>query len=156
MHLSMLIPRVGGGGGGPTQGNLTFSREPESNNPNPWAPRKFQIPTPRYRFFPKTVRSYVKFPTPGQNPNVKIPTQEKVRAVNFPRVGHPPPPPTLGLNIDRCINPSFIYHAPSWFQFCSRSIVVSVLFYKRKKNQIKNQFRNNRKLTQILLVSVSF
>ena len=95
MHLSMLIPRVGGGGA-QTQGNLTFSREPESNNPNPWAPRKFQIPTPRYRFFPKTGRSYVKFPTPGQNPNVKIPTQEKARGVNFPWVAHPSPPPHPG------------------------------------------------------------
>ena len=30
MHLSMLSPRVRGG---QTQGNLTFSREPESNSP---------------------------------------------------------------------------------------------------------------------------
>ena len=38
-----------------------------------WAPRKCEIPT-RYRFLPETGRSYVKFPTPGQNPNDKIPT----------------------------------------------------------------------------------
>ena len=48
---------------------------------------------------------HVKFPTLGQRLkiNVKIPTQGKARSVNFPWVPLPPPPPTLGLNIDRCI-----------------------------------------------------
>ena len=45
---------------------------------------------------------HVKFPTLGQHLNVKIPTQGKACSVNFPWVAHPPPP-TLGLNIDRCI-----------------------------------------------------
>ena len=45
---------------------------------------------------------HVKFPTLGQRLNVKIPTQGKARSVNFPPVACPPPP-TLGLNIDRCI-----------------------------------------------------
>ena len=67
----------------------------------PRAPRKCQIPIPWYHFLPKTGCSYVKFPTPGQNPNVKIPTQGKACRVNFLWVA--PPPPTLGLNIDRCI-----------------------------------------------------
>ena len=35
MQLSMLSPRVGGGGGGQTRGNLTFSWKPESNFPPP-------------------------------------------------------------------------------------------------------------------------
>ena len=47
---------------------------------------------------------HVKFPTLGQRLNVKIPTQGKAHSVNFPWVARPPPPPTLGLNIDRCIN----------------------------------------------------
>ena len=55
---------------------------------------------PSYRFLPKTGHSYVKFPTPEENPNVKIPTQGKARRVNFPWVARPP---TLGLSIDRCI-----------------------------------------------------
>ena len=47
---------------------------------------------------------HVKFPTLGQRLNVKIPTQGKAHSVNFLWVARPPPPPTLGLNIDRCIN----------------------------------------------------
>ena len=43
---------------------------------------------------------HVKFPTLGQRLNVKIPTQGKARSVNFPWLARPP---TLGLNIDRCI-----------------------------------------------------
>ena len=42
-------------------------------------------------------------PDPGQRLNVKIPTQGEALSVNFPWVA--PPPPTLGLNIDRCIMP---------------------------------------------------
>ena len=41
-------------------------------------------------------------PDPGQRLNVKIPTQGEALSVNFPWVARPPPP-TLGLNIDRCI-----------------------------------------------------
>ena len=40
--------------------------------------------------------------------HVKFPTLGKARSVNFPWVACPPPPPTLGLNIDRCINQSNI------------------------------------------------
>ena len=100
MHLSMLSPRVGGG---QTLGNLTFNHfhESQSQIPHPWAPRKCQIPTPRYHFLPKTGLSYVKFPTPGQGPNVKIPTHGKARRINLPWVARHPAP--LGLNIDRCI-----------------------------------------------------
>ena len=75
MHLSMLSPRVGPGGAGRPKGIWHFHK---SQSQIPWAPRKCQIPTPRYRFSPKTGCSYVKFPTLGQNPNVKIPTQEKL------------------------------------------------------------------------------
>ena len=46
---------------------------------------------------------HVKFPTPPQRLHVKIPTQGKAFSVNFPWIARPPPPPTLGLNIDRCI-----------------------------------------------------
>ena len=38
--------------------------------------------------------------------HVKFPTLGKARSVNFLWVACPPPPPTLGLNIDRCINPN--------------------------------------------------
>ena len=73
----MLSPWEGGGGGGQTQGNLTFSRD-QSEIAHPWAPRKCRIPTPGYRFLPKTGLSYVKFPTPGQNPMSKSPPREKL------------------------------------------------------------------------------
>ena len=74
MHLSMLSPKLGGGGGGEgRRRGIWLFYESQSQIPHPWAPRKCQIPTPWYRFLPKTGQSYVKFPTPGQNPNVKIP-----------------------------------------------------------------------------------
>ena len=92
MHLSMLSPRVGGAGR--TRGIWHF-HESQSQIPHPWAPRKCRLPTPGYRFSLKAGLSYVKFPIPGQKPNVRIPTQGKARRVNFPWVVRP----TLGFNI---------------------------------------------------------
>ena len=54
----MLSPRVKGGAD-PGEFNIFTRARPQS-----------QTPTPRYHFFPKTGCSYVKLPTPGQNPNV--------------------------------------------------------------------------------------
>ena len=79
----MLSPRVGGGGQA-EPGEFDIFTRARVKFPSPGPPRKCQIPTPRYRFLPKTGHSYVKFPTPEQNPNVKIPTQGKARRVNFP------------------------------------------------------------------------
>jgi len=90
MHLSMLSPRVGGGVAGRPRGIWHF-HESQSQIPHPWAPTKCQIPIPRYCFLPKTGCSYVKFQTPGQNPNVKIPTLGKTRRVNFLWVARPQP-----------------------------------------------------------------
>ena len=97
--LVNVNPR-GGGSGGQTHGNLTFSRVPKSNSPplgtyktsysrpwvprcaqngsqlcqipHPWAPTKRRILAPGYRVVPKTGLSYVKFPTPGHLQNVEF------------------------------------------------------------------------------------
>ena len=101
MYLSMLTP--GWGGAGRPRGIWHF-HESQSQISHPRAPRKCQIPTSRYCFLPKTSRSYLKFPTPGQKPNVKIPTQGKARRVNFPWIARPPPPPPWGLSLIGALN----------------------------------------------------
>ena len=83
---------------------------------------------------------HVKFPTLGQRLNVKIPTQEKAHSVNFPWVA-PPPPLTLGLNIDRCIKGTknrtrpYLYEIPAHFTHEIKTKgydVISVNVFPRK------------------------
>ena len=92
----MLSPRVGGG----DPGEFDIFTRARDKFPTPGHLENVKFPPLGTACCPKTGRSYVKFLTPGRNPNVKIPTQGKARRVNFPWVARPP---TLGLNIDRCI-----------------------------------------------------
>lgn len=67
MHLSMLAPGWGVGGGGADPGELDIFHERQSQIPHPQATTEYQFPTPGETFFYQS-----KIPTQGKTFSVSI------------------------------------------------------------------------------------
>ena len=61
-------------------------------------------------------QSYSNRPTMGTNFPVKLPTLGRTCLIKCPHLPRLPPPPLLGLNIDRCIRPSKLQISVTWIQ----------------------------------------
>ena len=150
----MLSPRWGGGERGGQPRGIWHLDESQIQIPHPWAPRKFQIPTPRYHFLPKTGRSYVKFPTPWQT---ELECQNahpgKSSSSQFP-VGSPP----WGLTLIGALSPvreKSAWDLLNWYQMV-RLMITWLYIVNDDSGKVEINSTLVRLLPLCLLVLFSF